>query len=123
MAQNVGHANSPLSDQECRDYAQSVTKAVASGDLAALNALIDWNQIFDTVVCHGMEMTTKRREDLILGLRSGIEQRRIVYEPTDQERPRPEGRLDFLRTRQNHGRQVILFRMIQPDEHGRSRLF
>ncbi len=33
-----------------------------------------------------------------------------------------DGRFDFLRTRQNHGRQVVLFRNIQPSDCGRDGL-
>ena len=109
-------ATNPLSEEECRTYAQSVTKAVASGDLTVLNALIDWNQLFNTVLS-GMEMTTKRRQDLMLQMRSEINKGESF---TSQLIKNSEagGSLDFLRARQNQGRQVILFRMIQPISTG-----
>ena len=76
----------PLSEQGCRDFAQSVSKTVAAGDLVALNDLFDWNELYD-VVLSGMEMTTKRRQDLALELPTGDEQGLFIYWPDDQERP------------------------------------
>src|SRR5262249_10915535 len=37
----------PLSEQDCREYAQLIVNAFKSGDLNAVNALIDWDAIFD----------------------------------------------------------------------------
>ncbi len=105
-------ANNPLSDQECRAYARSVTEAVASGDPAVVNSLIDWNQVFNTALS-GMEMTTKRRQDLMLDLRRGIA-KDVSFTTQLIKNSEAGGSLDFLRARQNRGRQVMLFRMIQP---------
>jgi hypothetical protein len=115
VSQNGG-ANNPLSDQECRAYAQLVIKAVASGDQAAFNALIDWDQLFDTALT-GIEMTEKLRKDLNRGLRSGGDRETAL---TGQliKNSRAGGTFDFLRARQSHGRQAILFRLIQPISTG-----
>jgi hypothetical protein len=108
-------ATSPLSDQDCRTYAQSVTKAVASGDQAALNALIDWDQFFSTVMA-GMEMTEKLRKDVALGLHS--EKNKDALTGQFIKNSQAGGNFDYLRARQSRGRQSILFRMIQPAGSG-----
>ena len=106
----------PLSEQECRDFAQSVSNAVTAGDLVALNDLFDWNRLYD-VVLNGMEMTTKRRRDLVLELRTGMSN---DYSFTGQiiKNVQAGGALDYLRNREDQGRQVILFRMLRPISSG-----
>lgn len=106
----------PVSEQECRDFARSVTKAVAAGDLEGLNGLFDWSQLYD-VVLSGMEMTTRRRRDLVLELRGGMNR---DYSFTSQMIKNVEagGTLDYLRTRDDQGRHVILYRMLRPISTG-----
>jgi hypothetical protein len=106
----------PISEQECRDFAESLSKAVAAGDLAALNGLFDWNQLYGAVL-NGMEMTTKRRQDLVLELRTGMDK---DYSFTGQliKNVQAGWTWHYLRTREDHGRQVILYRWLRPIRTG-----
>jgi hypothetical protein len=106
----------PLSEQDCRDFAQSVSNAVAAGDLVALNALFDWHHVSD-VVLNGMELTTKRRQDLALELRTGVS-RESSFTSQMIKNVGAGGTLRCLRTRQDHQRQVVLYRMLGPGRSG-----
>jgi hypothetical protein len=105
------------SEAECRDYAQAVVKAVTTGDLATLNNLIDWEAIFQTMAT-GLEMSDSYRAGVFKGMRNAI---------TDPERGfcgqliknlKKGGKFSFLRVRQSHGRQVVLFRMLLEGDQG-----
>jgi hypothetical protein len=101
-----------LSDQDCRDYAQAVVRAVATGDQAAFNGLVDWDLIFDTATAR-LGVPETARAEYIRGLRSEMETkgglgRQII------EKSRKGGEFSFLRTREKHGRRVALFRSIGP---------
>jgi hypothetical protein len=105
-----------LSDEECRAYAEAVVNAIDSGNRAAFTAQIDWDSLLDTVMVN-MDLTDKQRQELKTGLKSGIDSDTGL---TGQlvKNSQQGGKVDFLRTRPNHGRQVILFRMIRPLQAG-----
>jgi len=111
-----GSSNGPLPERACRVYASEVVKAVGSGNMAALNALIDWDSLCNTVL-NGMDITAKLREDLTRGLKGGFD-REAGLSGQIVKNSQQGGTFDFLRIRQNHDRQVILFRMIQPVSMG-----
>jgi hypothetical protein len=102
-----------LSELDCRAYAESVIKAVEGHDRAGFNALIDWDSIFNRVLA-GWDIPEKARQQVIEALRQVVAQRGVggqLIRSTERG-----GQFRFLRVRQSHGRQVVLFRMIQPEE-------
>ena len=109
-------AQNQLSDEECRAYAMAVVDAIGSGNRDAFTAHIDWDALFDTAM-FSMDLPDKQRTELRAGLKNGIDSDTGL---TGQlvKNTQQGGRVDFLRTRQNHGRQVILFRLIRPIEAG-----
>jgi tetratricopeptide (TPR) repeat protein len=109
-------AGSAVSEQECRAYADAVVKAVGSGNLPAFNALIDWDELFKTALA-GMTMNDAQRTQLMQELKNGLNNETGISGQIVKN-SKNGGELGFLRTRQNHGRQVILFRMIQPATQG-----
>jgi hypothetical protein len=112
----VRNAQNQLSDEECRAYAVAVVNAVGSGNRAAFTAQIDWDALFDTVMV-GMELTDKLRQEFKTGLKTGLDSE-AGFTGQLVKNSQQGGKVDFLRTRPNHGRQVILFRMIRPVEAG-----
>ena len=110
------NSNAALSEQECRAYAQALTKAFSSGDRAALSALIDWDSIFDTAL-NGLSMPDNQRREFTTGLRSSLDNDNGFTGQLVKNGP-AGGKFDYLRTRQNNGRQVVLMRMIQGKEAG-----
>jgi hypothetical protein len=114
-------AKSKLSEQDCRAYALQVVTAIGSGNIASLNSLIDWDSLFETMM-KGMEITARTRENLTLGLKKGLNGE-SSFSGQVVKNSQQGGTFSFLRTRENHGRQVILFRLIQPAETGGSAYF
>ncbi len=106
----------PLSEADCREYAQAVVKAVATGEETAFNALIDWDAIFATATTD-LGASENMVAELIKGMRASLVK---GAGPTRQliENSKTGGTFDFLRTRISHGRQVILFRLIGPENQG-----
>ena len=111
-AVSKGVAKSELSDRDCRTYAQQVVAAVGSGNISPPNSLIDWDSLFDTMM-KGMEITARTRENLTLGLKKGLNGE-TSFSGQIVKNSQQGGDFSFLRIRENHGRQVILFRLIQP---------
>ncbi len=101
-----------LSDQVCRAFADELAKTVSSGDRAAVSALIDWNSVIDTAF-QGLAVPEAQRQELRDGIKSGLDKETGI---TGQlvKNGQAGGTFDYLRTRQNQGRQVVLMRMIQP---------
>jgi hypothetical protein len=106
-----------LPESDCLAYAQSVVKAVADGDPARLIDLVDWDSIFNAAVA-GLDLTDEKRQDIFRGLRRGVDDRERGFAGQYIKISKQGGSLSFLRTRQSHGRRVILFRLIQPIEVG-----
>jgi hypothetical protein len=105
-----------LSEQECRAYAQSIVDVVAAGDLDGLNALVDWDAIFETALAK-RGIPDKTLQEYLDGMRQGMDRENGV---TGQliDNSKRGGQLSFLRTRQRQGRPVVLIRMLKPIEQG-----
>jgi tetratricopeptide (TPR) repeat protein len=106
-------AEGTLSEPECRAYAQAIVKAVAGGQPADLNALVDWDAMFDAVAA-GWDIPEKVREDVFAGLRTATVDRGIASRLCGIAKR--GGTFVFLGVRRSHGRKVILFRMTLPTE-------
>jgi hypothetical protein len=100
-----GNSNASLSEQECREFAQAIVKAVSSGDQAALNALFDWDSLFDKTFA-GLTLPETDRKEYIRGLRGSITKDTGLMGQIIKN-TKTGGKFDYLRTRQNHGGQVI----------------
>jgi hypothetical protein len=109
-------AKNPLSDQDCRAFAQAIGSALSAGDQAALNALIDWDALFDTALA-GMSLPDTQRQNLIKELKSTIG---LELGLTGQlaKSAKAGAKFAFLRTRQNPAGQAVQFRMTQPEKTG-----
>jgi hypothetical protein len=105
-------ARGPLSDQECRDFAQLFVDAVKSGDRAALDALFDWETIWKTATT-GFELSGPDRAELFQNLTRGALGDSSIGAQLIKN-SKSGGEFDTLRIRQSQTRRVILFRMIQP---------
>jgi hypothetical protein len=106
----------PIAEKDCREYANQVVRAVASGDRAAFNALIDWDALF-AVSTANLGAAPKVISGWIQEMKQTL--------ATDSsfggaliQNTKAGGQFDFLRTRIGHGRQVIVFRMIGPASQG-----
>ncbi len=115
-ARNTAKAKGALSEAECRAFADTVAKAIATGDQAKLNGLIDWDAFFKRISM-GWDIPAKASQDTLSGLKEGMQQPTGVTGQLIQN-SKQGGSFSFLRTRQNHGRQVILFRMLKPSSEG-----
>jgi len=109
-------AKSALSEQDCREYAQKVVNAVEAGDRNALDALIDFESIFEAATA-GFEVPDAERPEMIRGLHSSMGSQGGLAGQLIQN-SQAGGNFDFLRVRQNRQRPVILFRIIQPASSG-----
>jgi tetratricopeptide (TPR) repeat protein len=106
-------ARDALSESDCRTYAQSVLDAIKEGRLAELNALVDWDTLFKTMAT-GWDIPDKVHQGMLRGLRAGLDGE-LGFTGQLIRNSKIGGSYRFLRTRESHGRQVILIRMIQPN--------
>jgi hypothetical protein len=109
-------APNQFSDEECRDYALAVVNAAGSGNRAAFTAQIDWDALFDASLVN-LALSDQQLQEFKKGLKSSIDSD-TGFAAQLVKNSQQGGKFDFLRTRRNHGRQVVLFRMIQPSETG-----
>lgn len=103
-----------LSEAECRDYAEAVIKAVEAGDQAAFNGLVHWDALFETMLA-GLDISEPFRSGVLTGLRSSLLNEQRGFAGQLVQTSKRGGSIHFLRTRQNHGRQVVLFRFLFAD--------
>src|SRR4051794_38093049 len=47
VAEVDAHVGAPLTDEECRAFAAALEDAVGSGDVGAVNGLIDWDVLLE----------------------------------------------------------------------------
>ena len=100
-----------LPDGDWRAFGSQVALAIKSGNVSALNDLIDWDALFNTTL-KGIEVTPKLRQDLTLGLKNGLS-RESGFSGQIVKNSREGGTFDFLKVREDKNRQAILFRLIQ----------
>jgi hypothetical protein len=105
-----------LPESDCRAYAQSVVKAVAAGKLAEVNALVDWDALLNSTVA-GLDVAPAMRLGLLKGMKDSIVKETGIAGQLVRN-VKGGGSFTFLRAWQNHGRQVVLFRLIQPAAQG-----
>jgi hypothetical protein len=111
-----GALTKPLPEEDCEEYADAVVEAVASGDPAAVNSLIDWDSIFATATAD-LGASEKVVSDWKRGLKTTVIDN-AGYAGRLIQNSKEGGQFDYLRTRESHGKQVILFRMIGPGGQG-----
>jgi hypothetical protein len=114
--EKTGDATGPLSESDYRAFAKALETAAATGNQSDFDALIDWDAVFKRMST-GWNMTESARQQNFEGLRQGLAEGggltgRLVNNSKNG------GTLTFLRTRESHGRKVVLIRMIQPIEQG-----
>jgi hypothetical protein len=105
-----------ISDEECRAFGLALAKAVSAGDLAAVNALIDWDVLFEKALA-GMSMTQPQHQSIITELKGsvGLE---LGFTGQLVKNAKAGTELTFLRPRQSRGSQVAQFRMSQTAGEG-----
>ena len=113
---DTAKAKGDLSAAECRAFAESVVEAVTTGNHTKLNAMVDWDEFFKRISV-GWDISAKAKQDTLAGLKQGMEMPAGVTGQLIQN-SKQGGSFSFLRTRQNHGRQVILFRLVKPVGEG-----
>ncbi|MGP0065952.1 MAG: tetratricopeptide repeat protein [Isosphaeraceae bacterium] len=114
--ENAGKAKGALSDSDYLGFAKAIETAVSTGNQQAFGALMDWEATFKAMA-RGWEMPEKTRQEIFQGLRQGVSQGGGI---TGQliNNSKQGGLFTYLRTRENHGRKVVLFRMIKPMTQG-----
>lgn len=102
-----------ITEQECRRFAGSIVKSVEGADLAALNRSIDEKAILETMAA-GLNIREPVRADFFAGVEKSLAAAGGFLGQVVQV-SKEGGSFTLLRIRQNHGRQVMLFRLIHPD--------
>jgi hypothetical protein len=106
----------PIAEKDCQQYADEVVKAVASGNKAAFNSLIDWEAIFATATAN-LDAPPKVVSGWIQEMRQALSNN-VNFVDSLIQNSKAGGQFDFLRIRISHGRQVVMFRLIGPGSRG-----
>lgn len=96
-----------LSDEDCRAYAQSVVKAIRTGDRNAL-ALVDWDS-FAKAASAGLGISDEALQGYTRGMRSSLEGPGGFVDQLIRN-SESGGYFHFLRVREDQERRVTLFR-------------
>jgi hypothetical protein len=112
----AGAAQKKVSEHDCRQFAQAVVQAVAAGDSAAFNTLIDWDSILKTATA-GLGIPDREISELIRGMRTSVVSEGGLASQLIQN-SQAGGQFAFIRTREKHERQVVLFRFLRPTSQG-----
>jgi tetratricopeptide (TPR) repeat protein len=103
----AAHGQTPT-DDECRQFAKAWEAAVASGDLAAINRLIDWEVVLDRATAD-IEVPAKGRNAFLGGVRKVLNG--------------PRGLSGQLAAESKNGGQLKLLRIHTDDEQQKRVLF
>jgi hypothetical protein len=116
LAAKAQSGRNQLSEEECRQFAKSFTDAINTGNVTAFNALIDWESIFNTALTN-MTMTDQQREGVLRELRNATNSELGLGAQLIKQ-VKNGAHFDYLRPRQNAGRQVLLYRLIIAESGG-----
>lgn len=106
----------PLSEAECRAYADAVLAAVRKHDKSALSGLMDWDALFERTFA-GLEISDRDRSDYIKGFRQSLDSP-TGFAPQIIAKVKHGGAISLLRVQKHQGRRVLLFRFILPAAEG-----
>ena len=106
----------PIAEKDCREYADQVVSAVASRNKVAFNALIDWDGIF-AVATTDLGAPANVVSGWILEMKQALNTN-PGFADAVLHNTEAGGQFSYLRTKISHGRQVIIFRMIGPQNQG-----
>ncbi len=99
-------------DQECRQFAESLEQIVLSGDVAAFNDAIDWDAILDSAT-GGIEGVETTRRDFMTGAKKKILAGGMAHQMAE-----PVARGGHYRLLHVHtvgGEKRVLFRFVRPE--------
>jgi hypothetical protein len=101
-------ASPPVTDEECRAFALAVENAVQGGDVAAFNALIDWDAALETATA-GIKAPEGSRKGFIQGVKGSMQKEQGLV-PQIVATVKGGGSYKFLHVR--------VFRLVMPDSDG-----
>jgi hypothetical protein len=105
-----------IPEKDCQQFASEVVEAVASGNKAALNSLLDWEAIFATATTN-LGAPPNVVQGWIQEMRQALNTN-VGFADSLIQNTKSGGQFDFLRTRISHGRQVAMFRLLGPASRG-----
>ncbi len=106
------HAGAEITEQECKEFADKLEKAVKARDRATYNRLFDLDAVLDQATS-GIEVPAKARASFIQGAKAGFAQGGLsnaVFNATAQG-----GSYQLLRVHRVDGRPRVMFRLILPE--------
>jgi tetratricopeptide (TPR) repeat protein len=106
----------PVTDEECRAFAATIEDAVLAGDVAAFNALIDWDATLETAMA-GIEAPEASRRGFIQGVKSSMKQEQGIVSQIIAT-IKGGGSYKLLHIRARDKRKTALFRLAMPDGDG-----
>jgi hypothetical protein len=109
-------AGPPLSDAECREFAEKVKKAFATQNTAALISLIDWDALIETATA-GVEAPTEFRKAFAKGLKGSLNREQSLVGQI-VARAKEGGSYTLLRIHDKNGRRCALFRLLPANDGG-----
>jgi hypothetical protein len=105
-----------IPEKDCEHYANEVVQAVASGNKAVLNSLLDWEAIFATATAK-LDAPPNVVKGWIQEMRQALNTN-VGFADSLIQNTKAGGQFDYLRTRISHGRQVVMFRLLGPESRG-----
>lgn len=105
-------ADQTPTDDECRQFAASMTKAAHDGDAAAFDRLVDWDAILERATA-GADDAPELRRKFIAGFKSANAVDGISQQIVSQVQAGDGYRL--LRVDETHGQKRALFRLLGED--------
>jgi tetratricopeptide (TPR) repeat protein len=109
-AESVGK---PLTDEECLAAAEAISEAARSGDVAALNRMIDWDSVIQRSTA-GIDAPEPFRKGFIKGLRSSLLKDNGVANGVVKA-VEGGGSYTLLHSHTRENRRWLLFRLVLPE--------
>lgn len=100
----------PIAEEECREFARRFVAALTAGDKPAVNTLIDWDAIFARATA-GLDAPETVVSSLVKGMKAAL-LTNVSFADALIQHAKAGGRFQYLRTRNRHGRQTIVLRML-----------
>jgi tetratricopeptide (TPR) repeat protein len=106
----AAHGQTPT-DDECRQFAKALEAAVASGDVAAINRLIDWEVILERATAR-IDIPADARNGFLIGARKALNGPASIAGQLAAE-PKKGGQYKLLRIHTDGEQQKrVLFRLL-----------
>ena len=115
-AETEAPAGPPVTDEEGRAFAARFEESVRSGDVAACNALIDWDATLATAMA-GIKAPEASRKGFLQGVKNSMNQDQGLV-PQIVATIKGGGSYTFLHERVRDKRKTALFRLVMPDGDG-----